>query len=94
VFEGDYLYVANEGTDEVLRYDGATGAFVDVFVAAGAGGLDGPAGMVFGPDGVLHVASVNNDQILRFDAEGAPLATIVDGPGSGVAAPTHIAVAP
>jgi len=94
IFADGYLYVANEGSNEVLRYDGATGAFVDVFVAAGAGGLAGPAGMVFGPDGVLHVASVGNDRVLRFDADGQPLPELIDGPGSGIAGPTHITLAP
>lgn len=94
VFHGAHLYVANEGSDEVLRYDAATGAFVDVFVAAGAGGLDGPAGMVFGPDGVLHVASIETNQILRFDADGAALPELVDAAAGGVNGPTHITLAP
>lgn len=94
IFAGDHLYVANEASDEVLRFDGVSGTFVDVFVAAGAGGLDGPAGMVFDAEGVLHVASINNDRVLRFGADGAPLAELIDGPGSGVAAPTHVTLAP
>lgn len=94
VFEGDHLYVANEGSDEVLRFDAATGDFVDVFVEAGAGGLNAPAGMVFGPDGVLHVASVNGNTVLRFDGEGEPLPTLVDAAGAGIDGPTHITIAP
>lgn len=94
VFHGPHLYVANEGSDEVLRFDGTSGAFVDVFVAAGAGGLAAPAGMVFGPDGALHVASVETNTVLRFDEEGAPLPALIDGPGAGIAAPTHIALLP
>ncbi len=94
VFHAGHLYVANEGTDEVLRFDGTTGAFVDVFVAMGAGGLDGPAGMVFGPDGVLHVASVETNTVLRYDADGAPLPGLIDGPGAGIGGPTHIALLP
>ncbi len=94
VFEGDHLYVANEGSDEVLRFDATTGDFVDVFVAAGAGGLNAPGGMVFGPDGVLHVASVNGNTVLRFDGEGEPLPTLVDAAAAGVAGPTHITIAP
>lgn len=94
VFHGAHLYVANEGSDEVLRYDAATGAFVDVFVAAGAGGLDAPAGMVFGPDDVLHVASVETNKILRYDETGAALPELVDAVAGGVSAPTHITLAP
>jgi DNA-binding beta-propeller fold protein YncE len=40
------LYVSSAGTDQVLRYNGATGTFIDVF--ASGGGLDGPAFLTFG----------------------------------------------
>jgi CSLREA domain-containing protein len=49
------LYVANELGDNVLRFDGATGAFQNVFIAAGSGGLDAPQNLAFGPDGNLYV---------------------------------------
>jgi IPTL-CTERM motif len=41
------LYVSSFSTTEVLRYNGETGAFIDVFVSAMSGGLDGPAFLVF-----------------------------------------------
>jgi hypothetical protein len=44
------LFVSSSFTNEVKRYDGATGAFVDNFVAASSGGLDVPWGVTFGPD--------------------------------------------
>jgi DNA-binding beta-propeller fold protein YncE len=94
VFEGEHMYVANEGTSEVLRFDAATGDFVDVFVATGAGGLNGAAGMVFDPSGVLHVASVNNNRVLRFDSDGEPLEALIDPIAAGVSGPTHITIAP
>ncbi|MGC4193148.1 MAG: hypothetical protein QM589_18530 [Thermomicrobiales bacterium] len=43
--------------------DGAVAAFVE----PGAGGLRGPAGMAFGPDGWFYVCSREAKQILRFD---------------------------
>ena len=62
------LYVASFNTDEILRYDGSTGAFLDVFVAAGSGALNGPdAGMAFGPGEDLFVPSFFNHRILRYD---------------------------
>ena len=41
------LYVSSGITDEVLRYNGATGAFIDVFVTAGSGGLNEPTFLIF-----------------------------------------------
>ncbi len=62
------LYVASFDNDRVLRFDGVSGGFLNTFVAAGSGGLDGPdAGMTFGPDGNLYVPSFWNNQVLRYD---------------------------
>lgn len=64
-----HLYVASFETDEVLKYDGVTGQFLGVFIAAGSGSLDGPDnGMQFGADGLLWVPSFWNSQVLRFHA--------------------------
>jgi len=55
------LYVASSFKDSsnnnVKRYDGTTGQFLGEFVANGSGGLDHAAGITFGPDGNLYVAS-------------------------------------
>jgi hypothetical protein len=53
------LYVGAPHDGSVLRYDGATGVFKDVFVSPGSGGLNATQGVVFGPDGSLFVASGN-----------------------------------
>jgi hypothetical protein len=66
------LYVASFENDRILRYDGASGAYLGEFVSARLGGLDGPdAGTKWGPDGLLYVPSFWNDRILRYDASGA-----------------------
>ena len=64
------LYVGSLNTDQVLRFDGTSGAFLGAFVSAGSGGLDGPAvqGLHFRPDGKLYVLSRDNAQVLRYDA--------------------------
>jgi hypothetical protein len=56
---------------EVLRYDGKTGAYLDVFVANTEGGLQHPGGIGFGTNGDLFVCNefVNNGvtgEVLRF----------------------------
>ncbi len=83
------LYVGSFGTDSILHYDGTSGAFLGAFVASGSGGLAGPGGMSFGPDGNLYVARYYSDQpaVLRFQgpggtAPGAFIDTFIP-PGSG-----------
>ena len=69
------LYVVNAGNDEVLRYDGLSGAPIDVFVSSGAGGLANPVDLRFGPDGNLYVTSGGTsadpqpNEVLRFDGQ-------------------------
>jgi streptogramin lyase len=62
------LYVGNFLTSEILRFNGVTGEFMDIFVSAGSGGLSGPGPlMLFGPDNNLYVCSENNNSVLRYD---------------------------
>jgi len=44
-------------SDEILRYDASTGAFIGPLVRQGSGGLSGPEAMLIGPDGKLYVGS-------------------------------------
>lgn len=71
---GDYLLVSDYDRNSVLRYNGATGAFVDEIVPKHSGGLNQPQGLVFGPhDRQLYVGSGElspSDQhqaVLRYD---------------------------
>jgi hypothetical protein len=59
------LYVVSKNTNQVLRYDGSSGAFLGVFV-------DDPSlvearHLAFGPDGNLYVSQVTPEQIRRYD---------------------------
>lgn len=75
---GGDLFVASFETDQVLRFDGATGAYEGIFVTANLGGLNGPdAGTKFGPDGFLYVPSFFNDRVLRYDHTGAFVDTFI-----------------
>lgn len=67
------LLVGNFADDTVTRFDALTGAFIDTFIPAGSGGLDGVTGIARGPDGDLYVASHLNHKIMRYDGRtGAP----------------------
>jgi hypothetical protein len=59
---GDFL-VSSEDSDQVLRYNGATGAFLGVF--ASGSGLDEARGLRIGPDGNLYVCSNYTNSVLR-----------------------------
>jgi len=81
------LYVANNLGD-VLRYDGTTGAFLNVF----ASGLLLPQDLAFGPDGNLYVSNGFGDSISEFDgATGASLGFFVSPGEYGLDAPIGIA---
>jgi streptogramin lyase len=58
------LYVSSQDTSAVLRFDW-TGALVDSYVPAGAGGLNQPTGVAFGPDHALYVNSWTQSSVYR-----------------------------
>jgi hypothetical protein len=67
-----YLLIGSGGNDSILRHD-LNRNTTTVFVPSKSGGLNGPAGMAFGDDGFLYVASRNTREILRYDAnDGRP----------------------
>src|SRR6267143_1127370 len=64
------LFVGNffgPGNEDVLRYNGTTGAFVSTFVPTGSGGLTFPLGGAFGPDGNLYVSDSDHETVLRYN---------------------------
>jgi outer membrane protein assembly factor BamB len=83
--------VMSERSNQVLRYDGASGAFLGVFVAAGSGGLDIAENLTFGPDGNLYVCSLGSSQVLKYDGRsGAFLGIFVTAGSGGLAGPTGL----
>jgi len=71
-----YLYVASFKSDQLLRFDGITGDFVDVYAegTVEADGLNGPNILAFGPDGKLYVTtqgsySVNGTLEYAFESQ-------------------------
>ncbi len=63
------LLVSRTGYDRVSRYSGFTGEYLGEFISSGCGGLDGPWGITFGPDGNLYVASEETDTILCYNGK-------------------------
>ncbi len=58
LLNGGHLLIADYNANCVRRYDEATGAFVDVFVPEGSGGINQPWGVLYGPnDRNLYVST-------------------------------------
>ncbi len=96
IVRADTLYVSSLGTDEVLRYDPATGAFIDTFIPAAAnGGLDAPHAILEREDDVL-VASFGTHEVLRYDRESGAFLGALIGPATGahLVNPVYIAQGP
>jgi DNA-binding beta-propeller fold protein YncE len=97
------LYVVDNQTSSILRYEGPLGPSPGTplpssgqpgatFVAAGTGGLDQPADLIFGPDGDLYVSSQStNEAVLKFDGNGAFLGTFVTPDEGGLVDPRGLA---
>jgi hypothetical protein len=67
------IYVSSEKDGEIRRHDPETGAFIDIFVPAGTGGMDSAGGLAFGPYGDLFVANPTDSNVLRFDGSTGAL---------------------
>jgi outer membrane protein assembly factor BamB len=83
------LYVVDNtlGDGTVMRFDGATGAYLGVFIdSPNSGGMKSPRGIAFGPDGRLYVGCVNTNQesqVLRYDEKSGAFVDAFVAPGSG-----------
>jgi hypothetical protein len=70
--DGRYLLIGSGGKDSILRHD-LQHSSTSVLVEPKSAGLDGPAGMAFGDDGFLYVASRNSKEVLRYrHTDGRP----------------------
>ncbi|WP_436716681.1 DUF4347 domain-containing protein [Roseiconus lacunae] len=85
------LYVTGWGSDNVLRFNPQTGAYVDEFVVDGSGGISKSAGIAFGPDGHLYVADYDGDRVLKYDGSvGTYLGEFVAAGSGGLEGPMDL----
>jgi sugar lactone lactonase YvrE len=92
------LYVTGEGFDAtgvrtgfVFRYNGTTGAFIDVFANTGD---PGSFGIKFGPDGNLYVANINLRTVSRFNGTTGALIGDFVAVSGGLIAPRDLVFGP
>ncbi|MCG8408990.1 MAG: M12 family metallo-peptidase [Phycisphaerales bacterium] len=87
------LYVSSSLTDNVLRYNGATGAFINIF--ASGGGLTAPFGLTFGPNGNLFVTAGDHEVFEYNGLSGAFVQVFVtDANNGGLDQPRGLAFKP
>ncbi|MFO0808128.1 MAG: S8 family serine peptidase [Gemmataceae bacterium] len=79
--------------DTVKRFNGATGAYIGNFVAAGSGGLTNVNGIAFGPDGNLYVASNVTLEVKRYSGQtGAFIDNFVPAGSGGIGGARNIII--
>jgi RHS repeat-associated protein len=72
--DGD-VYVADEVN--IVRFDGATGAFISKYVQSGYGGMNGPEAVRFGCDNNLYVGTALSETAIRYDGSSGLFLNIV-----------------
>jgi len=90
---GEVIYVSSLGTHGVLRYDDATGAFIDEFISAGSGGLNQPHGILERCDDIL-VASFGTDSVLRYDRATGSFIDVFISAATGLDNPVYMRYGP
>jgi subtilisin-like proprotein convertase family protein len=82
------LYVSSNVGNQVLNYNGSSGAFLGVV----ATGLAAPFGVTFGSDGSLYIANQNTDEVLRYTSSG--LSVFVSAGSGGLNLPQKAVFGP
>jgi hypothetical protein len=82
------LYISDGGTNQVVRYDGASGALLGAFTSGAT--FNGPTGLVFG-EGSLYVSDYWNNRVLQFDGVTGAFKSVFYQ-GNGFFAPTGLAL--
>ena len=72
------LFVSDAAGGQVLRFDGTTGVFLNVFSVTPS-----PYDLTFGPNGNLFVGSSTGNSVTEFDGNTGALVRTLVSPGSG-----------
>ncbi len=90
------VYVTAFDNDAVVKFNADTGVSMGIFVQSGSGGLNGPTGLTFGPDGHLYVASfVFNNKVFKYHGKtGQFLGIFVDEGSGGLQGPMDLKFGP
>jgi hypothetical protein len=67
---GNVLYASAFGESKINTYDIISGTLNGTPVTSGEGGLAGPTGLTFGPNGNLFVSSSQSDDIIQYTPAG------------------------
>jgi len=87
------IYVAN-GND-IVRCNGTTGAFMNIFVTAGSGGLSRGRDVTLGPDGNLYATSSGSTGgVLKSNGTTRAFLSAFVGPGSDLSLPRGLVFGP
>jgi DNA-binding beta-propeller fold protein YncE len=84
------LYVANNSSNTVTRYD-SSGARIGTFFVPSGQGLNVPTGLTFDSSGNLYVANVLGSTIAKYDSSGARIGTFFVPGGQGLNTPYGLA---
>lgn len=85
----EFLYIGDGLDNTIKRFDALTGEFLGEFVTSGSGGLNGPRGILFNPEGDLLVSNQNVESdvnepgnILKYNGKtGALIGELVSSVG-------------
>lgn len=90
-FDDRYQYQTSFATNSILKYDVFTEEFLGAFATPNSGGLVGPVGLEFGPDGHLYTSSSGTNEVLRYDGKtGAFIDAFVPAGYGGISSPRAI----
>ena len=87
------LYVSCFSVNQVKRYNGRTGEYIDDF--CGGNGLEHAGQMDFGPDGNLYVCSAGSNEVKRYNGRtGEFIDNFISAGSGGIDRPLGFAFGP